>query len=1579
MTVVEYEDDFDDDGLELSIKEIISQEGTDQLAALLHSSDASTLHADDRRGQLSVTNFSSDEEDIDDEEPVLSAMNQLGADYAMNDAGTHMGMNTRVLGAIPATSTSLQSESPFSHPGVDVMMTAISTKSNINTPRRTSIVSSHTDSSDQVTAVLAALQREATVAASAAAMSQVNHLQAEQLPEGVTLGSTSAAAVTALQDAASVNGVLTADTNTLVQPGYNSMAALHSDKTCALATAVMPANISSALIGQQQEPTAQSDDRRCNQYGQCDPLKAYADSSIQIATGASSINNGGRSSIDVSTAAAACGASGHQHRLPTEVLISQIHSTATLEDAEECNSIGVAAVQHTLGRVDRASEASVCDSGFVDDVRHQLQQQQTLPHASIGRALGNDSSQVGTGAEQFRCSSANSNTTTMAAAPRRRRRSMVNEPASADISMGDAHQVAAAASAEVSSPPSRFIAAGSCPEGSVRPPDWLTKTATADPPAAAAALRTWAASDPLPDDKRRCGSGSSGTSSNSRRQRQRPLGSSFEPPRTVVDTADVNTTVPCLLAAVSAYPQGRAGTPQHDGRSTAVPTKASGIHVEVATDCHTGRRRHSDPPPHNSATVQVSNPQATQEPQSRQRRRHADATTDRSARRENHITYDAITAAQLKATQACEDDQHDVLGQLLLRERQNQLQAQTEEQDPVLKRHTGTCEEDKLAQAHLQLSWDSLSFLERNSKSRLGAAAVPFCRNADAADLKTCAEGAPEYGKPTTTLERAVKVSEALAKVQLVQAQLGALSAYSLAHQHTDAPEQQQPQPPLPLPPPTAMAAHDTPPLPDMGVANDGGCNPDNKHASISAQHQSLGHQRSSEFDESVELNEAAPLYCLHQVMPDVPFECPVLPSGCVLKMELLSTWGDPYYIGLAGVDLFDEQGQMVTLPDPVQQVVAHPCLKVEAQGSPGAADPRTADKLFDGVNDTCDDLHMWLAPHDAACGTTVTVQFHLPVTLSAMRIWNYSKSREHSYRGVRRARISLDSAVIFDGEIRKAAPGLPSVPERCELILFTLDEELVQRAEATGLKHLPLQQQQQNEDEAPESATHNSSRPTTAEVQMDANALPPARHVRHVHAQAPSTFDEVGTDAAYASEVASERVSSNAPEISRGRSTITDAVLRSAAAATSTAAPVALVAALATAPYTSGRMLRLRILSTWGSNSFCGLTGIAILEQVPNQTDPVCVSLGEDSICCLTPWSGASGLGEHLREPANLLDGNTQTLEQRHMWKAPFSAATGCTLQIDLGRYRAVAGIILWNYNRSDEDASIGARLIQLELDGSVLTQAIIRRAPGSSTIDYGQLIKLDRQSIAQSDGRLLAAVTETHRLHRVSYLRMPPHQDYETLMHPTGMLLQIVIHSSWGDHYYVGLDALEVMGADGKPLPLEPAQTRFLNHLSGPTHLQSLTGVCSTMFPGSPRSSRRQNTRKPCCRQQEFREQGRCLFVACTNCCLSHGCTSGQSARAEPSSCHAECPVSHCSHHLLELHQDAIQGRQAIFSTARWGSSLHGHLVPGFLHQQLGIRLSWSDIAVHKRSWHHCKMLRIWAAALQQATGRARCNLHR
>jgi len=143
---------------------------------------------------------------------------------------------------------------------------------------------------------------------------------------------------------------------------------------------------------------------------------------------------------------------------------------------------------------------------------------------------------------------------------------------------------------------------------------------------------------------------------------------------------------------------------------------------------------------------------------------------------------------------------------------------------------------------------------------------------------------------------------------------------------------------------------------------------------------------------------------------------------------------------------MFDDKGDPIKLNDVKRQIRADPpdinCL-------PGyGKDPRTVDKLLDGTYMTCDDLHVWLAPFEKGKEHYIEIDFREVKTLSMIRIWNYNKSRIHSYRGVRDLCIQLDDKTIFMGEISKANGSIKGAEQYCEYIMFTHNEGIISKIE---------------------------------------------------------------------------------------------------------------------------------------------------------------------------------------------------------------------------------------------------------------------------------------------------------------------------------------------------------------------------------------------------------------------------------------------------------------------------------------------------------------------------------------------------
>ncbi|XP_031353180.1 protein KIAA0556-like isoform X2 [Photinus pyralis] len=184
----------------------------------------------------------------------------------------------------------------------------------------------------------------------------------------------------------------------------------------------------------------------------------------------------------------------------------------------------------------------------------------------------------------------------------------------------------------------------------------------------------------------------------------------------------------------------------------------------------------------------------------------------------------------------------------------------------------------------------------------------------------------------------------------------------------------------------------------------------------------------------------------------DSDFVIPELPTGRVLKIHIFSTWGDKHYVGLNGVELFGDEGNVIS----VQKIEASPAdVNVLPEN---CNDPRVVQNLLDGINRTQDDVHLWLTPFEKGLSHSVTITFTYHTAIAMMRIWNYNKSRIHSYRGVRHAVITLDDIPIFKGEIAKACGGmLGGVDAFGDTILFTTDENILESISKNDLSFSTL------------------------------------------------------------------------------------------------------------------------------------------------------------------------------------------------------------------------------------------------------------------------------------------------------------------------------------------------------------------------------------------------------------------------------------------------------------------------------------------------------------------------------------------
>ncbi|KAF1324812.1 hypothetical protein FI667_g9622, partial [Globisporangium splendens] len=155
-------------------------------------------------------------------------------------------------------------------------------------------------------------------------------------------------------------------------------------------------------------------------------------------------------------------------------------------------------------------------------------------------------------------------------------------------------------------------------------------------------------------------------------------------------------------------------------------------------------------------------------------------------------------------------------------------------------------------------------------------------------------------------------------------------------------------------------------------------------------------------------------------------YEPSLFPQGFLLKFIFWTTWGDPYYLGLNGMEIYDYNGKKLQLAP--QVITAKPYSIAEISKASGSAseDVRIPENLLNGRNkNTWDASDAWLAPLASSLGkyegNIVYVAFDFPIVISIIKFWNYSKTPE---RGVKDMDIYLDDLHLYSGTLRKAPSG---------------------------------------------------------------------------------------------------------------------------------------------------------------------------------------------------------------------------------------------------------------------------------------------------------------------------------------------------------------------------------------------------------------------------------------------------------------------------------------------------------------------------------------------------------------------------
>ncbi|GMF41958.1 unnamed protein product [Phytophthora fragariaefolia] len=467
---------------------------------------------------------------------------------------------------------------------------------------------------------------------------------------------------------------------------------------------------------------------------------------------------------------------------------------------------------------------------------------------------------------------------------------------------------------------------------------------------------------------------------------------------------------------------------------------------------------------------------------------------------------------------------------------------------------------------------------------------------------------------------------------------------------------------------------------------------------------------------------------------PPEVFQIPELPHGHNLVINILSTWGDPFYVGLMGIEIFDHTGHAVHLSDIDKQLSADPPdLNIQDHDR---LDPRTVDKLVDKHYFTCDELHAWLAPFTRGQNHFIYMDFDYPLSISMLRIWNYNTTRIHSYRGARYVEISLDGKFIFKGEVRRA-PGsvIEDIDDCNECILFTMNQSILQLIEKYEKRNETL-------------IDGGNSGPAMASPMIDSqSSLDSLASLSGLQIGPDPRLLERPKTGNKTSRAAARANSHIMCSSEAGDPTFTISPVFTPVAPLSKGAKPAMIyqnslkAVQASRPCTAPvigepmterplccKTIDLILEANWGDPYEIGLAGLEFLDS-----NYVPLSISLDSVIVSAPVAV-----ERMQKLIMTHGARHLSTDPEDMWCAPLQDVLLLppdrrAITIDFPEKVSVRALKVWNYNTTLEDSFKGTKQISVRIDGVHYMRASLRKAPGNlMDFDFGQFLYL-RSNAAQ------------------------------------------------------------------------------------------------------------------------------------------------------------------------------------------------------------------------------------------------------
>ncbi|KAL0225538.1 hypothetical protein RCL1_003450 [Eukaryota sp. TZLM3-RCL] len=463
--------------------------------------------------------------------------------------------------------------------------------------------------------------------------------------------------------------------------------------------------------------------------------------------------------------------------------------------------------------------------------------------------------------------------------------------------------------------------------------------------------------------------------------------------------------------------------------------------------------------------------------------------------------------------------------------------------------------------------------------------------------------------------------------------------------------------------------------------------------------------------------------------------EVPRLPTCSVLKFQILSTFGDPNLVGLAGIEVFNSFGKLI---DNIKVSAEPSCI------SPN--DPRKPENLVDKFPRTTSLFHQWLAPFTG--NNQIFLRLPETCSISMIRIWNYNASRIHCDRGSKSIKILSDDDVIFYGELKQAEGKIVGSKELAESIVFTDDEFVLDQL----AKNDPV-----SDDES------NLIDDVVDDVSLSSTAFVVFKGETSATVESPKVKQQSNL---IVPQPVKTGVLTSDPSVDSILSSIKSDLYSQ-----------------------STTLLSFYLTENYGDPFFIGLTSIFILILVNNSVQILNPSVIVPSVIS----SSDSNISQVIHPRSKTINSKYMFLS-RKITNEPVKISFKFSKLIEpvglliygynkpLETSRSCKRIFVTN----DQSIMIGPG------DGFLL-----RKPPGDLSYDFGQILWFKKSEINHNFDPSITCLSKkspsnARFIKPISQLYLTPHL-------PRGLILQLVIRSTHGDVHYVGLNGMEIITSNG------------------------------------------------------------------------------------------------------------------------------------------------------------------------------------